>query len=241
MALIKANYADLLGQLAEEFVRYTPASALFYHDGHNKPGLRIESVELMKEFVNEVEFGKDPEGLLFYNEKADFDNIDSPVLYKVYYNNEQAKAIKVEFYFLEQDSDPFATFLAKDSSVPVPALQDGRGIWNDLKIGACSAEIRKYAAWPTVTLTMEPIGKRVSFKVKQELVGRAIRTRGVFGFPKLANLVGHDCVATYNDDSIVFSSYSRRNKIIAVFFPTTGKLGFGDHHPHPPIATWEDL
>jgi hypothetical protein len=59
MAQIKANYADLLGGLVREFVRFTPASALFYHDLQtNAAGLRIESIELMKEFVNNVEFGK---------------------------------------------------------------------------------------------------------------------------------------------------------------------------------------
>lgn len=68
MAQIKANYADLLGGLTQEFVRYTSASALFYHDPHDKPGLRIESIELMKEFVSNVEFGKgrlDPLTLLY--------------------------------------------------------------------------------------------------------------------------------------------------------------------------------
>lgn len=64
--------------------------------------------------------------------------------------------------------------LIENQSVPIKDLQDGRGAWHDLKIGACSTEITKSADWPTVTLTMDPLGKRVSFKMKDDPKKRAI-------------------------------------------------------------------
>lgn len=58
---------------------------------------------------------------MFYNEKSDFNNVDSPVTYKVYYNTETVKSIKVEFYYSEQDPDPFTTVRIVDRhSVTLP-------------------------------------------------------------------------------------------------------------------------
>jgi hypothetical protein len=44
-------------------------------------------------------------------------------------------------------------------------LRDGTGAWGDLKIGTCSTKIVKHTVKPLVTLTMESIGKKVTFEV----------------------------------------------------------------------------
>lgn len=58
MSLIPTSYGDLIGNAAKQYLNYVPASALFSNDS-GVPGLLIESVELLKEFVSKgVEFGK---------------------------------------------------------------------------------------------------------------------------------------------------------------------------------------
>lgn len=44
-------------------------------------------------------------------------------------------------------------------------LQDGTGAWGDLKTGTCSTKIVKKTVQKTVTMTMESIGKKVTFDV----------------------------------------------------------------------------
>lgn len=58
MTEITTSFPDTLGNLAKEFVKSTPAAALFYNKDGSGMGLRIESVELMKEFSTGVEFGR---------------------------------------------------------------------------------------------------------------------------------------------------------------------------------------
>lgn len=58
MSQIKATYAHLLGELVGKYVTHTPASAFFYWDQDHNPGLRIESIELLREFINGTIVGK---------------------------------------------------------------------------------------------------------------------------------------------------------------------------------------
>ncbi len=58
MTEITTTHVDLLTGLAKSYKRSTPAAALFYWDDNNKHGLRIEAIEIMKEFVNNVHFGR---------------------------------------------------------------------------------------------------------------------------------------------------------------------------------------
>lgn len=125
MSLIPTSYGDLISNAAKQYLNYVPASALFSNDS-GVPGLLIESVELLKEFVSKgVEFGmgqlqsfyssrldvhhlSGPPGLLFYSSSSDLGS-PTEAFYKVFYNDEHKRAIKVDFYPNRADFKPFAT------------------------------------------------------------------------------------------------------------------------------------
>lgn len=58
MTSITTSYSDLITKEATDYTKSTPAAALFYWGDGSARGLRIESIELMKEFFDNVDFGR---------------------------------------------------------------------------------------------------------------------------------------------------------------------------------------
>lgn len=58
MTSITTSYSDLITKEATDYSKSTPAAALFYWGDGSARGLRVESIELMKEFFDNVDFGR---------------------------------------------------------------------------------------------------------------------------------------------------------------------------------------
>jgi hypothetical protein len=237
------SYVTQITALAQSFKTPCAAAALFYWDDNHKHGLRVEATTIMKEFKDNVNFGRDPEGILFYNATSDFDD-DGDVPYKVLYNSEDPKAIRIDFYPLGATQDAstrFASFLTKDTnSIETSCLADGTGNWNDLKIGTSFAKMHKITTSSTVTLQMQPINKQASFTLSDNTDKKAIDITGVFHYDLLSDLTGSS-TANYDSDRLLFYPTNDKDTLTGVFFANDPIPIDDTHDSNPPTATWSNL
>lgn len=248
MSKTDESYVTQISKLAGTFKKSCGAAVLYYWGDGADHGLRLECITVMKEFLNNVKFGSDPEGLLFYNENSDFNfESDEKVDYKTFYNTETPMVIRTEFY-LQSDSTekkPFATFITnsdKTSRVIPSHLQNGSGIWQDLKIGINFCKIHKVTNDSTVTLRVLPLGKKVTFRVTDNSKQSKIETTGLLYCHNITDLQGSDALVNYDDDRIIFypaggTSYQ------ALFFANERLLIDNQHQSDAdrPKATWSSL
>ncbi|KAI0260747.1 hypothetical protein BC834DRAFT_899056 [Gloeopeniophorella convolvens] len=244
MSLISDSFVKQFTELATAFETSCAAAALFYWGEGNDHGLRVEATAVMKEFVNNIEFGRDPEGYLFYNAPSDFnfDSDDDPVTYKVYYNSEKPMAVRVDF-FAAGSTNRFSSFISKDTkTIDSRLLRDGSGTWRDLKLGTSYAIMHKISTDTKVTLKMAPIGKEATFNVIDNSGRHAINISGIFHFNKQSALTSSsNDVANYDEDRLIFYPNNDHNLLTGVFFPNE-PIPIDDHAAtQPPSVSWIDL
>ena len=58
MTSIKDTYATQISALAKDFSLCCAAAALFFWDDNHNKGLRVEATSIMREFVDNVSFGR---------------------------------------------------------------------------------------------------------------------------------------------------------------------------------------
>ncbi|KAI0260744.1 hypothetical protein BC834DRAFT_507190 [Gloeopeniophorella convolvens] len=222
------TFADELARLAKAYEKNCPAVALFYISDTGTRGLRVEATAIMKEFVDNVEFGRDPEGYLFYDSPGDFKpapGTSGTFWYRVLQNSDKPKpAVRVDFYGSDPSSNPgvtpFAQFLSKDTdTVDGGKLQSGgSGIWRDLDMGISSARLYKRTHDQTTTVTLTPIKKQITFQALSTYTS-ALDYPGVFHFIKLADLAaGSQAIANYDSDRILFYNLNDKKTLIGAFF-----------------------
>ncbi|CCM02453.1 uncharacterized protein FIBRA_04552 [Fibroporia radiculosa] len=201
--------------LTDKYKGVVSASALFwkrYHGGNNvEYGLRIEVPTLMKEFVDNVNLGADPEGFLFFNNISDLDAVDGK--YNVVYNTVddiKQRAARVQFFHQNQGSF-YAEFLAKDPNKTVDYLIDSQvGAWATLQIGSASAYIKKYSDESNILIKIPAIKKQATFNVPENIGNQAVDVWGNIMFKDIKRLLSSDTpsYADYNQDRIIFYSAS---------------------------------
>jgi hypothetical protein len=52
------TFTDIFTRLAKKYKNYAPAAALFYWDNDSTHGVRVEAPSILKEFVDNVAWGK---------------------------------------------------------------------------------------------------------------------------------------------------------------------------------------
>ncbi|KAF8816736.1 hypothetical protein BYT27DRAFT_7333192 [Phlegmacium glaucopus] len=234
------TYATQISALANDFDLCCAAAALFYWDDNHKQGFRVYATSIMREFVDGISFGRDPEGILFYSALSDTSSKVGTVYYNVFYNSETPMAIRVDFLTTADDSETrFASFLTKDANnIETNLLQNGSGTWGEQQIGTCSANMYKVTGSKTVTLTLEPIGKTATFDVIDNSKKPGININGVFHF-NLIDSLKDTSVANYTSDRLLFYPSGNTDQLVGVFFPNDPIPIDDSHASNPPTATWK--
>jgi len=231
---------------------------LWNNDG--KLGVRIEAPSILREFSNNIAFGTDPPGYLFFDDLDDLGTLAEPgsAYFNVLHNTNVAatqQALVIQFFFKTQGSF-FAEFIAKDPrSIAQKILVDGasapQGTWKVLDASTTTARIKKPKSETEIIIEMKSIGKKVSYTVPSAFAGQvaSIKAAGTLTFQNLSKLkAGTKSYVDHNNDRILF--YPQRNysdELTAVFLlieTTDMKINaLGDYTftATTPIATWSDI
>jgi len=240
------TFKELYAERLSKYKHMEPAAALFYWGEGTTRGVRLEVPGIMKEFIDNVAFGRDPEGTLFFNHVED---IDGDAKYNVFYNTNvtsDEQAVVVQFFISTQDHF-YAEFVGKDPSRAVQYTTDShKGSWAVVDQASASAHVKKYSSESTITITIASIQKAVSFDVPDNSAEKSVDVHGSISFKKLANLKS-DSVVNYNDDRILFYPETVSKDLTAVFIPVEATaadataLGDFSFRSSTPIAKWTDL
>ncbi|KAF9512549.1 hypothetical protein BS47DRAFT_1345328 [Hydnum rufescens UP504] len=233
------TFTDIFTRLAKKYKNYAPAAALFYWDNGATHGV-----------VDNVAWGKDPEGTLFFNDIKDLDNDptddDDWSHYNVYYNTgveASQQAVVVQFYADTQGSF-FAEFVGKDPSRAVTyTLEARKGRFLPLNSGGASAHVKKKSSESKVTVKIAAIGKQVTFNVPNNSAAQDIDVWGNLTFKKLSDLKsGTLSVVNYNDDRILFYPTNGQQAMHAITTAADATaLGAFNFVTSSATATWKDI
>ncbi|THH30218.1 hypothetical protein EUX98_g3983 [Antrodiella citrinella] len=250
------NYKQAYEQRLEKYSESAGASALFYFSDANskeEQGLRIEAPEIMKEFVDKVPYGRDPVGTLFYNS---IDDILGKTKYNVIYSDSSVPdadaCVIVQFFGSTQDKF-YAEFVGKDPARTVWWIVDGTqhsgGSWNPLSLVTSTAYVYKRSTESNVTISLNPIGKQVSFDVPSGFdTGKSVSVWGNLSTNNISKLAkGTKSVVNYNNDRIVLYPENGNTNMTAVFIPLETRasdvraLGDMRFTSSDQIALWDEL
>ncbi|KAH7874217.1 uncharacterized protein C8R40DRAFT_1171753 [Lentinula edodes] len=247
------TFAEEIAALINQWDNFCPAAALFYWGKNsNDTGLRIEATEIMREFVDNIQFGRDPEGWLFYGTPQDLDtDSGDTVYYRVYTNDESPMAIRIDFFGRDPNTPgikPFAQFLTKDTAkIPIENIpaDTGSGLWRKLSTGISSATVSKLTNDPTIKLSAHAIGKNLTFNLPDSSsFTHALHIDGAFHFQNIKDLNYNTLAITnYNTDRILYYDQKDSTKLIGVFYPSSDLFpdGFNNEGDvNPAIATCSD-
>ncbi|KAF8726424.1 hypothetical protein AX14_007896 [Amanita brunnescens Koide BX004] len=234
----QASYPYQLCEAAREFSNSCTAYA-HLHKSHDSSGLRIQAPEIMMQFVGDVDFGRDPKGLLFYRSNMKSRHSTYEVLY--YKTSTSSIVVRVDF-FMHGEQTPFARFLAnaKASQLPSSVPGPGHGTWGTLEAVLCPMHVTRPSGSPTVNLGSHAIEKQVYFKSHHRT---PISEPGVLFFRDLARLKDQPyplggCMAHYTPDRIKFHIENEPDDVVAVYFPAHPMLNIGHGTSR---VVWEDI
>jgi len=130
-----SNFPELIKSAAQKFKNETIAFTQIRYV-NNKVKVRMQALEIGRQFVGDVVYGRDPKGILFYNDQLDFD-IPNPDF--KYYKHGTKGLVTIEVYFCESgQTDPYARFIARADSNQLPrhTYGEGNGAWTDFRAGS---------------------------------------------------------------------------------------------------------
>ncbi|KAJ7753580.1 hypothetical protein B0H16DRAFT_1544632 [Mycena metata] len=224
----------------DKYKEMTPAAALIYGGvGWGEGSVCVVAPAILKEFIDGVEFGKDPEGTLFFNDIKDLDS-------NSYYNafNISGGGVVLQFYADLESTECYAQFVAKDANRAWGwGISCKKGSWKELEGGSAAAHVKKPSNESSITITINAIGKTVKFPV--ELGDTVINIRGNLLFKNLSKLTsGTTSFVNYHDDRIIFLPKSGSKDFTAVFIPTDkpeeSPFFSSDFESNAADATWSD-
>ncbi|KAH9980429.1 hypothetical protein BJV74DRAFT_857028 [Russula compacta] len=170
--------------------------------------LRLQAIEIMQQFVGDVNFGRDPKGLLFYNSQGDF---DVGLADFRYWKHGTGPIVTIQTDFHEVGlPTPFARFIARVDTtqyrLPQLAAVTGQGDWSPFEAALTQTRVVRVHGSTRLNLRFMPIRKRVYFDVGG--TGR-INSTGVLIFRDIGRLQrdqpnGQPLIADYASDRVVF-------------------------------------
>ncbi|KAJ7826435.1 hypothetical protein B0H13DRAFT_2290513 [Mycena leptocephala] len=221
------TFTEILGKT----YRYNvPASALVINNPFTK-ALRLEVPELGKEFSDGAWIGKDPQGILYYNDLNDFKVKQSSyhitavtVTVQDGTKSTTTKFMRIKF-FVKSEDDCYAEFVANDPAGVAANLGDGgltkKGDWKDLDIGCATAAISKPAGTAEITVTANSIHKKATIKCNSmddaTLIAQVIDVKGNLYF-KDTSQIDTGVFANWNNDRVVFYSDNMYAKDFTAYF-----------------------
>ncbi|THV01146.1 hypothetical protein K435DRAFT_854114 [Dendrothele bispora CBS 962.96] len=238
------SWAKQLSDLATNFEKCCGAAALFFWSVHSATGLRLEAPSIMYEFVDNFNFGHDPEGVLFFHNKSDF-NSPEKVSYKIVYNRAATPAVvRVDFY--GEDDDYKAGFITNDTANMDTYLdcnvKDGIGKFSPYHGAVTYGHLHKNTTSTQTRLMLDPIGRQATWTNDKK---ESIDTIGSFYFNAMSDFVAGtaNVVADYNKERVAFYQKigSDDEKFIGVFYPNIALPAGDDNHAKPVTATWKDI
>ncbi|KAJ7699733.1 hypothetical protein B0H16DRAFT_1484125 [Mycena metata] len=220
----------------DKYKEMTPAAALIYGGvGWGEGSVCVVAPAILKEFIDGVEFGKDPEGTLFFNDIKDLDS-------NSYYNafNISGGGVVLQFYAnLESTDSSPRTRTVPGDGVSVVKRAHGK----NSKAVPPPLMSKSRPTNQAITITINAIGKTVKFPV--ELGDTVINIRGNLLFKNLSKLTsGTTSFVNYHDDRIIFLPKSGSKDFTAVFIPTDkpeeSPFFSSDFESNAADATWSD-
>ncbi|KIJ59055.1 hypothetical protein HYDPIDRAFT_118882 [Hydnomerulius pinastri MD-312] len=214
-----ATFDNQFHALMNKYKTVVSAEALFWKRsrevGSHEYGLRVQAPSIMKEFVDNINLGSDPQGFLFFNNILDLDAGNGK--YNVFYNTVEdirQRAATVQFFHSKQGSF-YAEFLAKDPNKTVDYTVDGQaGKWETLEVGSACAYVKKYSDETSILVTIPVIEKRLEFEVKDNSGNHSVDAWGNVMFKDLGRL-----------QSSSGASFADGSRDIILFYPESERTG----------------
>ncbi|PPQ65516.1 hypothetical protein CVT24_010812 [Panaeolus cyanescens] len=204
--------------------------------------VRLQAPDIMQQFIGDVEFGKDPEGLLFYNNAAsDFAMRDHDFDYTKH-GTGQWRTFVLNFYEVD-DKKPVARFIARvdTNKYPIPgeSFARGKGRWSKFPAATAQTTAVRGEGRNRLYLQFPALRKYVYFQTSSS---QAIEEKpGVVIFKDydmLQDTVNNRAVvADYANDRIVFHTEGDKSTVVALYIPNE-PLVVGSAGARPPSTTW---
>lgn len=230
------SIAELKAEAANVFKTSTPAFAYIFQSGvgtASRTGLRIDAPDILKVLTDNMPFGRDPKGKLYYNSLKPNFNSGNKAYYTVtrpefgsIRNPEFALVVELR---REKSEKPYAKFIATLpkrvwENLPddqFPAFKAGftgvnQAEWKELDMGSASALLLSYDQSADVTITAQSLHKKLSFKFPDE--GGAIESWGYFIFRDSNKLKsGVNYIVDYTNSRVLVFEKQDDKEPVAVF------------------------
>jgi len=243
-----SDFPELIKQAANTFKNQCTAWTQIRAEGNNTR-VRLQAPLIAQQFVGDVEFGKDPQGLLFYHQAEDF-----LVHYHKfnYYRSGWGSSVTILIDFFEDVDGSNLTLLARflarvDTNIfqiPTNPSGNGKGMWSNFRAAVVPTAIIRAGSSTTLHLQFHALKKRVYFQsgasgsIKSEpglLIFKDIdllKDR-VDGTPVVADLPARQA------DRILFHPRGNPGMVVALFLPDR-PISVGSY-VQLPTTTWKDL
>jgi len=195
--------------------------------------LRLQALEVARQFQGDVIYGRDPKGILFYNEQLAFEIPNADFTYQRF-GSGALVTIVINFTPTGSGQPPYARFVSRVLSSQLPHLGSGRGkgTWKDFKAGSAQTRAISIAGSVRLNLLHQALRKTVHFNIKDS--GR-VDMFGILLFKDDSKLVGQTKVVINPD--IIFFFALNSTEVIGQFVPA-GPIVTGGRDIQG-IATWE--
>jgi len=200
----------------------TAAFALLFKNDHNTKAIRVEAPGLALEFTDGLYIGRDPEGVLHYNNAADLKRSGTHYYHVTKTLVDGDTYCQIEFRFGSSSGDPYAKFLAEDPTDAVNAAgmsnHSATGSWQRLSVSSTLATMKKTSSSQTLTVNLESDGKVGTWTLPSNVLKNVgFEIDGTFYYKKLSD-IGKGIWANYNDDRVVFYENDWTGRDFTSFF-----------------------
>ncbi|PPQ65515.1 hypothetical protein CVT24_010811 [Panaeolus cyanescens] len=240
------DFPERIRDAAKQFRSECTAWTQFRLEPNGKINIRLQAPDIMQQFVGDVEFGRDPKGLLFYNNAAsDFAMRDHDFQYTKL-GNGPWKTVIVDFYETE-DTDVVARFIARvdTSKYSIPGegtTRRGNGKWSKFPGATAQTTVIRGEGRNRLYLQFPALKKYVYFKTTGTT---AIEKKsGVLIFKDynmLQDFVDNRAVlADCASDRIVFRTERSTDSVVVALFIPNEPLTLGPStNDAPSPTTWK--
>ncbi|KAF8635268.1 hypothetical protein AX15_000491 [Amanita polypyramis BW_CC] len=240
-----ADFPRLIKDAAEKFKNETVAYAQIRSD-NNRIKVRVQSLELARQFEGDVTYGRDAKGVLFYNDELSFQVTHADLKYRRYGSLGDLVTVEVGFYH-RGDANPYAIFVARVPPFQLPAAVEygeGDGNWADFRVG-CSQTRALRVGSDRINLLFAALRKMAYFPARSTI---RIDTCGILVFKDYKTLEtsirSKKSLVKITPDLLSFYLDGEPDNILAVFVPA-GTLDVSSSttstEAYSEAVTWEDL
>ncbi|KAF5324260.1 hypothetical protein D9619_011235 [Psilocybe cf. subviscida] len=185
----------------------TAAFALLFKNKNDK-AIRVEAPGISLEFTDGLYIGRDPEGILHYNDVKDLQQTGTHYYHVAKTVVDGTTYCEIEFRFKSSSATPYAKFVAKDPTDAVNAAgmcdYSATGNWKHLSIGSSHATVTKSSSSQTITINADVIKKVGTWTAPDDVLkDTGFNIEGTFWY-KESDDIKNGIWASYNDDRIVF-------------------------------------